>query len=165
MGSPSVSMRALFALFALLAQGGWASVSAQPSSLEARPTLLDRYCVTCHNARNKANAGSLDLTAVDPAQPARHPDVFEKVIAKLRTGLMPPAGQRQPDGNERASFVGDVERELDRAAVRAPNPGRTETFHRLNRAEYRNVIRDLLEVDIDVASLLPPDDASFGFDN
>jgi hypothetical protein len=93
------------------------------------------------------------------------PEVWEKVVRKLRAGLMPPAGRPRPDAPVQDRLVAWLEIELDRAAVAAPNPGRTEPFHRLNRAEYRNVVRDLLALDIDAASLLPTDDASYGFDN
>src|SRR4029077_16754329 len=86
-------------------------------------------------------------------------------IAKLRAGLMPPAGQRRPDQGDRAALVAFLAAELDRAAEQSPNPGRTEAFHRLNRREYQNAVRDLLGVELDIAPLLPADDASFGFDN
>ena len=86
-------------------------------------------------------------------------------MRKVRTGLMPPSGRPRPDMATHDAFVNWVESELDRAAAAHPNPGRTETFHRLNRAEYKNAIRDLLDLDVNVDSLLPPDDASYGFDN
>src|SRR5262249_51368939 len=100
---------------------------------EAGRALLDRYCVTCHNARNRSNAGQLDLTSVDLANPSQHADIFEKVVAKLRAGLMPPAGQRRPEPADRIRLVRYLEAELDRSADRSPDPGRTEAFHRLNR--------------------------------
>src|SRR5260221_7311551 len=78
---------------------------------------------------------------------------------------MPPMGQRRPDPAERSSLIKYLETELDAAAETAPNPGRTEVFHRLNRSEYRNAVRDLLGLDMDVSGFLPSDDASFGFDN
>ena len=131
----------------------------------AQRALLDRYCVTCHNPRNKANAGRLDLTAVDISKPAQRADVFEKVMAKLRAGLMPPPGQRRPDPDDTAGLIAYLEAELDRAAETMPNPGRTEPFHRLNRAEYQNTVHDLLGLEMDVTPYLPADDASFGFDN
>ena len=92
-------------------------------------------------------------------------DVWERVVRKVRTGLMPPSGRPRPDAAAHDAFVNWIESQLDGAAAAHPNPGRTETFHRLNRAEYRNVVRDLLDLDVNVDSLLPADDASYGFDN
>ena len=125
--------------------------------------MLDQYCVTCHNGRMKA--GGLVLETVDTSTPAAAPEMWEKVVRKLRAGMMPPPGRPRPDATSQDAFVGWVEHQLDQAAQAHPNPGRTETFHRLNRFEYQNAVRDLLDVDVDVAALLPPDDAGFGFDN
>ena len=86
-------------------------------------------------------------------------------MRKLRAGLMPPAGRRRPDQTTLDQFRTWLETELDEAAAARPDPGRTATFHRLNRAEYRNAIRDLLALEIDVEDFLPADDASYGFDN
>jgi mono/diheme cytochrome c family protein len=128
--------------------------------------LLDRYCLTCHTQRLKERGtvpialDTLDLTTVG-ADAA----VWEKVVLKMRAGLMPPAGAPRPDTAAHDAFAAWLESELDRNAAARPNPGRTEPFHRLNRAEYRNAIRDLLDLDVDVASLLPADDVSYGFDN
>src|SRR5829696_4796567 len=133
---------------------------AAPASQRA---LLDRYCVTCHNARLKS--GNLALDGLDVSQVGEHPEVWEKVVRKLRGGLMPPAGRPRPDQATQDGLVAWLAQELDAAAAAHPNPGRTETFHRLNRAEYRNAVRDILAVDLDVAELLPGDSASFGFDN
>ena len=140
-------------------QGSTASAPA----LESREALLKRYCVTCHNQRLKtANLAldTLDLSAVGSSAP-----VWEKVVRKLRAGVMPPAGRPRPDEATHDAFVGWLEGELDRAAGEHPNPGRTETFHRLNRSEYHNAIRDLLNLDLNIADLLPADDSSYGFDN
>jgi hypothetical protein len=90
---------------------------------------------------------------------------WEKVVTKLRAGLMPPAGAPRPDETAYNGFRVFVQTELDKAAAAHPDPGRTETFHRLNRDEYRNSIRDLLTLDIDTEKLLPADDSSNGFDN
>ena len=126
--------------------------------------LLDRYCVTCHNERLRTGGlalDTLDLTAVGYG--AR---VWEQVIKKLSVGAMPPPGRRRPARADAEALVGYLERELDRAAATNVMVGRTETFHRLNRAEYRNAIRDLLQVAVDVSALLPADDADVhGFDN
>ena len=125
--------------------------------------LLDTYCVTCHN--QGMNTAGLTLDTMDVTNVSAAAAAWEKVVRKLRAGVMPPASRPGPGGSSRDAFVSWLEMELDRAAEITPNPGRTETFHRLNRVEYRNAIRDLLAVDIDVSSLLPADDASYGFDN
>ncbi|MEO8260916.1 MAG: DUF1592 domain-containing protein, partial [Acidobacteriota bacterium] len=125
--------------------------------------FVDTYCTTCHNERLKT-AGLL-LDAMDVQDVAADAAAWEKVIVKLRAGLMPPAGVRRPPQAVIDGFASSIETALDQAAAAHPNPGRTETFHRLNRAEYRNAIRDLLALDIDVTALLPSDEISYGFDN
>ena len=135
---------------------------AEAQELDHR-ALLDRYCVTCHNERLRT--AELQLDTADVANVAADPALWEKVARKLRAGAMPPAPRPRPDEVTYASFIGWLESELDASAASDPNPGRTETFHRLNRAEYRNVVRDLLGLDVDVAELLPADDGSYGFDN
>ena len=94
-----------------------------------------------------------------------HADVWEKVVGKLRAGMMPPAGRPRPDGVASGRLVAYLEAELDRAAAAHPDPGRSAALRRLNATEYRNAIRDLLDLDVDVATLLPADDSSAGFDN
>lgn len=126
-------------------------------------TVLDRYCVSCHNDRLKT--GGLTLAALDTANVASHAQTWEKVVRKLRAGLMPPAGAPRPDEATTEGLAAWFETELDRVAATRPDPGRTETFHRLNRAEYRNAVRDVLALDVDVDGLLPADTASHGFDN
>jgi hypothetical protein len=125
-------------------------------------SAVDKYCVTCHNQRLKT--GGLTLDSPDLANVAAHPDVWEKVIRKIDAGMMPPAGAPRPDAATKKALVANLEGVLDRAAKTSPNPGRP-LVHRLNRAEYANAIRDLLAVELDVSSLLPPDDSSAGFDN
>ena len=128
--------------------------------------VLDRYCVTCHNDRLRTGGLSLAAGAVDTADPSRHADVWEKVIAKLRTGAMPPPGRPRPGEATYDAVAGRLEADIDRAAAAGPNPGRTSTVHRLNRTEYRNAIRDLFALDLDVTPLLPGDETSdTGFDN
>ena len=136
-----------------------------PADAAAQRAVLDRYCVGCHNERTKDSYAGLALDTVDLTNAAAHAELLEKVVRKVRTGQMPPAGRRRPDEATRESLVRWVEAELDSAAAANPNPGRKEPFHRLNRAEYRNAVRDLLAVDVDVAALLPTDDAGYGFDN
>ena len=149
------------------AAGRQSTVAAAPWSGRGidvpQRSVLNRYCLSCHNQRTKTAGLMLDM--LDVTRAGEHPEVWEKVIRKLRAGLMPPAGLPRPNKATYDSLAGWLEAELDRAAVVTPNPGRTEALHRLNRAEYRNVIRDLLALDIDVTSMLPADDASYGFDN
>jgi len=139
------------------------AVPAAISDAAGAEQLVKTYCITCHNDRLKS--GGLALDRADLAHAGAHPEVWEKVVRKLRAGLMPPSGSPRP---ERAVYDGLtvwLESELDRAAAGNPNPGAADIFHRLNRAEYKNAVRDVLGVDADVASLLPADDASYGFDN
>jgi hypothetical protein len=125
--------------------------------------LIDRYCVSCHNQRTKTANLTLDL--MDVAKVSADAEKWEKVVRKLRGGLMPPTGLPRPDEAARDGLITHLESSLDAAAAAAPNPGRTESLHRLNRAEYHNAVRDVLALDIDVAALLPGDSASYGFDN
>jgi hypothetical protein len=124
--------------------------------------LVQKYCITCHNDRVKT--GGLSLQNVDPAAPAIDGAVWEKVVEKLHGGMMPPQGMPRPDAAVLDTFVASLESVLDRQAAGASNPGHKPP-HRLNRTEYGNAVRDLLDLDIDASSLLPADDESFGFDN
>ena len=157
------------AWFALLSPLGanqtassWPQVSpAEPSPL--RP-VLNRYCVGCHNDR--LLTADLSLEAMDAVHVAGGAEVWEEVIRKLRSGAMPPPGRPRPDATVVEDVLAWLETELDGAAALDPDPGRTDSVHRLNRAEYRNAIRDLLALDVDVTSLLPADSADeHGFDN
>jgi uncharacterized protein DUF1592/uncharacterized protein DUF1588/uncharacterized protein DUF1587/uncharacterized protein DUF1595/uncharacterized protein DUF1585 len=126
------------------------------------PSLTKQYCSACHNDQLKT--GGMTLTQLDVAHPEQNAELAEKVIRKLRAGLMPPPGLPKPKQAALEAFVSSLENEIDQAAAAHPNPGHP-ALHRLNRTEYANSIRDLLAVDIDVASLLPADDMSHGFDN
>ncbi len=137
--------------------------SAASGSTTADAALIQRHCVTCHNDR--LQTGNLSLEQVDIDNVAANPDVWEKVIRKLRAGAMPPQPRPRPDEAATVRLVSYLENSLDAALEVSPNPGRTDTFRRLNRTEYQNAIRDLLDLDIDVTALLPRDDAAFGFDN
>ena len=125
--------------------------------------MVKRYCVSCHNQRLKS--GGLVLDGLSLSDVAAGAETWEKVVRKLRTNAMPPVNMPRPDAAARSAFINYLETEIDRAAAAKPFPGRTESIHRLNRAEYRNSIRDLLALDVDVESMLPADDMSFGFDN
>jgi len=132
------------------------------ADIAAHKALLDKYCVTCHSDR--AKTAGLSLASLDLGKIGEGAEVWEKVVRKLRTDAMPPVGAPRPDKNSANAFVGYLERALDAAAAAHPNPGRP-AVHRLNRAEYANAIRDLLDLDIDGESLLPADDSGYGFDN
>ncbi len=124
---------------------------------------IQQYCSGCHNAKVKAGGLALDPSQADNA--GQHPEIWEKVVRKLRARYMPPSGMPRPDEKTFDAMVASMTGQLDRAAAAKPNPGRSDTFRRLNRTEYRNSVRDLLALDIDVTALLPSDDASHGFDN
>src|SRR5262245_18180558 len=125
-------------------------------------TFLTQYCTTCHN--EKAKVAGLMLDKMDVDHVGDQAETWEKVVLKLKTGMMPPSGARRPDRSMIDGFVTTLEKALDQAAATKPNPG-TTALHRLNRTEYGNAIRDLLALPMDVTSILPPDDAAEGFDN
>ena len=135
---------------------------AQQPAASGQRALLDKYCVTCHNQR--AKTAGLMLDGLDLGRIGEGAEAWEKVVRKLRGGMMPPLGLPRPDKATLDSFTSWLETSLDRAAAAQPNPGRA-ALHRLNRTEYGNAIRDLLALDVDVTSLLPADDEANGFDN
>ena len=137
------------------------SLPSFSNELERR-AVVDQYCGGCHSG--KSPAAGLAIKRLDYAQPANSAVQFEKVIRKLRAGMMPPAGLPRPKPELLNRFVQSLETSIDHVETVHPNPGRP-ALHRLNRTEYRNSVRDLLNVDVDVASLLPADDSSGGFDN
>jgi hypothetical protein len=130
-----------------------------PASIQ-RDAVLTKYCLSCHNDRARTGGLSLEQAMASPV--AAHAGVWENVLRKLRAGAMPPPGVPRPDEAATAALVSTLSADLDRAAV--PDPGRP-LLRRLNRAEYANVIRDLLDIEVDVRALLPADDSAFGFDN
>jgi len=135
-----------------------------PSSTAAHLSLIDEYCVTCHDEAEKKGGLALDTVAAQDL--SRNPDVWEKVVRKLRARQMPPVGRKErPDEAAYEAAISSLETSLDRASATKPNPGRTATIRRLTRTEYQNAIRDLLALEIDVAPLLPADESSYGFDN
>ncbi len=137
-----------------------AAQTAQPP--ESASQLVKQYCITCHN--NKLKVAGLTLEQLDPSKAAESPEIWEKVIRKMRGHMMPPQGLPHPDSIAQSKFVESLETQLDQAAAANPNPGRP-SLHRLNRTEYANAIRDLLSLNIDSSALLPPDDEAYGFDN
>ena len=139
-----------------------ASHAADLQAADAQAALVKQYCTGCHSEKGKA--GGLSLVSFDPAQAARHADVSEQIIRKLRAGMMPPPGARRPAGNELKDLAIALETRVDAAAALNPNPGR-RTFQRLNRAEYARSVRELLGLEVDVNAFLPPDTMSAGFDN
>jgi len=165
--------RAFFAVFAT-----WAAMLAVVTTQQRAPqparaaaavpapanhaAVLTQYCVTCHNER--ARTGGLVLSAADLERIPARADIWEKVIRKVRAGMMPPVGLPRPDRATLDSLVTHLETTIDKAALAAPVLRRA-AMHRLNRAEYGNAIRDLFNLDVDVVALLPPDEEAFGFDN
>jgi uncharacterized protein DUF1592/uncharacterized protein DUF1588/uncharacterized protein DUF1587/uncharacterized protein DUF1585/uncharacterized protein DUF1595 len=141
----------------------WLASAAQGQtvpSATAERALLDQYCVVCHNQRLKT--ADLMLDQMDLAQVDKNADKWEKVVRKIRAGMMPPPGMRRPDPSTYEAMTAWLENELDRhPAANLPPPG----LHRLNRTEYANAIRDLLAVEVDPAKFLPSDDSTRGFDN
>ncbi len=139
----------------LIADGAVATAASERA-------LLDQYCVGCHN--DKAKVANFSLQKLDLATAGDHPEVWEKVIRKLRAGLMPPPGVRRPAQADYEGLRDWLENEIDRKAATRVNPG-SIVLHRLNRTEYANAIRDLLDLEVDTKTLLPADDSARGFDN
>ena len=136
--------------------------SAAPLSAESTTALIEDYCLACHN--DAAKTGGLTLESFDAARPEQNAAVAEKMIRKLRTGMMPPSFAMRPDPEEVDALASTLETAIDTAYFASPDPG-TRIFQRLNRAEYHRAVRDLLAIDVDVEAYLPPDTMSHGFDN
>ena len=154
----------------VLAAGFMSNLGAQPATSGAAQTpaashrtLVNDYCLSCHNGR--AQTAGLELDAINALELDDNRETWEKVVRKLRARQMPPAGARRPAEAAYQAALASLEDSLDQLAAADPNPGRTDTFRRLNRTEYHNAIRDLLELEVDVSSLLPSGSSSFGFDN
>lgn len=155
----------LFAFLALAPSARTLAASA-PAPAPKPDHLLARYCLDCHDATTKK--GNLSLENLDPRNPAHlsaDPALWEKILRKLDHRQMPPIGEPRPDAATFDRTSAELAAALDRLAAATPRPGRTDTFRRLNRTEYRNAVRDLLAVDIDATALLPNDEPSHGFDN
>ena len=147
-----------------LARAGttWAQENPPAVSIVAAEALVGRYCVTCHN--QTANTAGLALDTKDLSAVGRDAEAWEAVVRKIRTGMMPPRDAPRPAREELDGFAAWLGARLDQAAALDPNPG-SPTLHRLNRTEYANAIRDLLDLEIDASTLLPVDSSAAGFDN
>ncbi|HTM55217.1 MAG TPA: DUF1592 domain-containing protein [Pirellulales bacterium] len=137
--------------------------SNPPADAALLERFLESHCLECHDRDTKT--GGLALDDLSSAEIGRNQEAWEKVVRKLTTRQMPPRESARPTERDYDAVVAWLASALDAVAAKLPNPGRTETFRHLNRTEYRNTIRDLLAIDVDVASLLPPDESSHGFDN
>ena len=165
------SLARVLVLIGVLAAAGHPQVAAAqtleraaPASAESVRETLDRFCVRCHNERTLTAGLALDTH--DLAHVGADAETWERVIVKLRSRTMPPAGSPRPAEATYRNIASWLETEIDTVALARPDPGRGETFHRLNRAEYHAAVRDLLAVDVNVAELLPADDTyEHGFDN
>ncbi|HET9196578.1 MAG TPA: DUF1592 domain-containing protein [Vicinamibacterales bacterium] len=138
---------------------------SEPIRFTSEQTIR-QYCGNCHSsqAKSEATATGVVLDAPDLTRIPEQAEMWEKVVRRLRTGSMPPPGMPRPDAVTSEGLASHLETALDRAAAARPNPGR-HALHRLNRSEYANAIRDLLALEVDTATLLPPDDSADGFDN
>ena len=146
------------------AESVWAQESTTPVTAADVGAMLDRYCVACHNDRLRT--AELSFDGVDAAHPEADPELWEKVIAKLRAASMPPPRRPRPDPATYAVVASHLEGAIDAAWAADPYPGRGSAVHRMNRTEYANAVRDLFALDIDVADLLPGDETADGsFDN
>ena len=170
MMSRNLSLASVFATatpvtVALLSAPLSAGAQARPAPEAALlQTTLGEYCVTCHNDRTRR--GDLSFEGLDLSRVGEHAAIPERVLRQLRTRRMPPVGRPRPADETYEVLATWLESEIDQFTAANPNPGRTEAFHRLNRAEYANAIRDLLALDVDVEALLPADDIDeHGFDN
>ncbi len=140
-----------------------AAAPATPAMVAAEQTrLITTYCATCHSERGKA--GGLSLAGFDAMKAHENPEVIEKMIRKLRAGMMPPPGAKRPDEAALESLTGALESRMDEFAASNPNPG-WRPFQRLTRSEYEAAVKELLDLDIDVSPYLPADTQAHGFDN
>ena len=137
-------------------------VAATTSSPAPDQALVQKYCATCHN--NRAKTGGVSFEGIDVAQAGANSDIWERALVKLRGGMMPPQGMPRPDEPTLHAFIVALENTLDAQARQHPDPG-FKPVHRLNRTEYGNAVRDLLDLEVDITDLLPADDESYGFDN
>jgi Protein of unknown function (DUF1592)/Protein of unknown function (DUF1588)/Protein of unknown function (DUF1585)/Protein of unknown function (DUF1595)/Protein of unknown function (DUF1587) len=140
------------------------AAAATPAGHAANNAIVKQYCVTCHNERRKATVSGLSLETFDVANISERPDIVEKMIVKLQAGMMPPPGARRPDPATLGGLVTALETAADSYAAANPNPG-VRTFQRLNRPEYAEAIKELLDLEVDAGTWLPLDTKSANFDN
>jgi len=152
----------LFAIAVAMLCGAVYGQSVETLSVANQQALVNKYCAVCHN--DKLKSGGFSWQTIDLAHPSQNAERSEQVIRFLHAGMMPPPGMPRPDAATLKNFASSIAGGIDKAASAEPNPG-APALHRLNRTEYHNSIRDLLDLDVDVASLLPADDMSHGFDN
>ena len=156
----------LAGLMATAALSGFQQSAPRTTPQTATPqpakVMFDQYCVGCHN--DKTRTANFSLEKADTTTVGDHPEIWERVIRKMRAGMMPPPGMPRPPLATYEGLRDWLEAEIDQKAAAHPNPG-SVVLHRLNRTEYANAIRDLLDLEIDAATLLPPDDSARGFDN
>src|SRR6266478_5647329 len=161
---PRSSVRSIAVPFVFVVSIGCVAANAQPApASSAHATVINQYCISCHNSKLKVAGLALDATTADSV--SQHPEEWEKVIRKLRGHYMPPPGLPRPDDRTYDAVVSSLVTELNSAAAAKPNPGRTGSVRRLTRTEYQNAIRDLLGIEVDVTPLLPADESSHGFDH
>lgn len=150
--------------FIILATAGFSvalgSIAANPSGAMG---VIKEYCYDCHDA--EVQKGNLNLEALGRNAIGAGASDWEKVVRKMNARQMPPIGKPRPDEKTYQNTIGELTSALDKNSAKSPNPGRTETVRRLNRTQYQNAIRDLLDLEIDATALLPKDEASHGFDN
>ena len=152
------------AIFSLLLLSHPLYSQSLQSGGELMQATLQQFCIACHN--DSLQSGNLSFQKIDLTQVSGHGAVPERLLAQLRSGRMPPVGMPRPDHDTYTSLITWLETEIDKLAAANPNPGRTDTFHRLNRSEYANAVRDLLSLEVNVEELLPADDIdAYGFDN
>ena len=165
MNRPLASLAAVLVIGATAITVAGSADTSLPAQHLSGDAFVKQYCTGCHN--QKLHIAGLALDSIDLRDVSHNGELLEKLVLKVRSGAMPPASAPRPEKAAVNTFLASLETSLDRAAAAHPNPGRPMMLHRLNRAEYLNSVRDLLDVDLnpDDASLLPADDKSYGFDN
>jgi hypothetical protein len=165
-GGPPEGVRAPHDLVRAGRPVDWAQAPGGTATVSPQRAVVNRYCMTCHNERRPTPAGApLMFDKLDIDHVGQDAAVWERVVRKVRSGAMPPAGLPRPEAKAFGGWVESLEAALDRAAAATPRVGAPAPVHRLNRAEYANAVRDLIGLEIDGRELLPADDSGYGFDN
>lgn len=133
------------------------------TAIASKLVVVNKYCISCHNADE--NEAGINFETVRSEETLENTEVWERAIKKLESRQMPPTDRQRPSEATYEAVLANLIGAIDEAAEERPNPGRTDTFRRLNRTEYQNAIRDLVGIDVDAADLLPKDEESHGFDN